>query len=127
WLSQARCPTANLADCQNTGSASRFSMAAYQCLPRSFPTRRSSDLSAETCNGVDDDCNGPIDDVPGVGTACTGGGVNTTGACTASYAGPTTARPGPTGLTCRQPLGPQPETCDGLDNNCNGTVDDNPI
>jgi hypothetical protein len=71
--------------------------------------------SPEVCNGVDDDCNGNIDDnpidanqpcglslgecSPGI-TVCTGGM-----------------------LTCAGAIGPQPEVCNGLDDDCDGVVD----
>jgi hypothetical protein len=70
-------------------------------------------LSAESCNGVDDDCDGTVDDLGsfscGVGackttvTACTGGAIQ---ACV--------------------PLQPAagPDGCDGIDNDCDGAVDE---
>ena len=33
---------------------------------------------------------------------------------------------GPNGLTCTQTKGPMPEVCNGIDDDCNGVVDDNP-
>ena len=72
--------------------------------------------SAEICDGVDDDCNGAVDDgVPGTNQACG----NTLGAC----------KPGKTAcvngaLTCVGGVGPSAEICDGIDNNCNGLIDD---
>ncbi len=69
---------------------------------------------AETCNGVDDDCNGKIDDflpptcTKTVGTTtCTGPQV-----CFASA-----------GLVC-EARPPQPEVCNGQDDDCNGKVDE---
>ncbi|MSQ83335.1 MAG: hypothetical protein EXR77_10690 [Myxococcales bacterium] len=74
----------------------------------------------EICNGKDDDCNGATDDGnPGGGAAC-GSGV---GAC----------QPGVTVCTkvsfqaqvlCVPKKGPQPELCNGLDDNCNGKTDE---
>lgn len=73
----------------------------------------------ETCNGIDDNCNGMVDDNPiGVGGQC---GQTDTGACAF---GTITCQGG--ALVCVGEIGPQPEACDGLDNDCNGTVDDNP-
>jgi hypothetical protein len=103
----------------------------------------------ETCNGVDDDCNGLIDDgvLPGIGDLCANqmgecaGGVQQ---CTPTFhcavtttticrdANDTTSCP--TGeacaidgkntdhITCTK--NPSPESCDSLDNNCNGVIDE---
>ncbi|MCW5807284.1 MAG: hypothetical protein KIT31_33320, partial [Deltaproteobacteria bacterium] len=80
---------------------------------------------AEKCNHIDDDCDGGIDeDFPTLGTQCTAG-VGTcarfgTIACDAAGAAACSATPGT----------PQAETCNFLDDNCNGFVDDgflNPI
>jgi MYXO-CTERM domain-containing protein len=73
--------------------------------------------TAETCNGKDDDCNGKIDDNatdPTLGQAC---GTNVgecqqgTFQCVAGQ------------IKCVGGIGPQPEICDGKDNNCDGTAD----
>ena len=70
---------------------------------------------AEVCDGKDNDCDGTIDeDFPGLGTACTVG----RGEC---------ARSGVQvcGGACSVTAGvPTAETCDGKDNDCDGTVDD---
>ena len=73
--------------------------------------------SAEVCNGIDDNCDGQVDEGnPGGGVACNTGLL---GACAAG----TTACSGGQ-LVCNQNVQPSPEVCDGLDNNCNGVVDD---
>ncbi|TNE47645.1 MAG: hypothetical protein EP343_18995 [Deltaproteobacteria bacterium] len=75
----------------------------------------------ETCDGKDNNCNGTIDDNwPTKGTSCTvgKGGCQNTG----------TWRCAPEGnkLVCSATATPpKPEQCDGKDNNCNGTIDEN--
>ena len=69
-----------------------------------------------TCNGIDDDCSGQVDEdfVPGP-TAC---GV---GAC--ASAGVSSCVNGAVANSCVAGT-PTAEVCDGIDNNCNGSVDD---
>ncbi|MBK9031584.1 MAG: thrombospondin type 3 repeat-containing protein [Myxococcales bacterium] len=88
-------------------------------------------LATEICgNGADDNCNGQSDE----GCACTPGAVQScfrgppgrrdVGACIDGSQTCST-----TGLTwgpCVGGLSPGAETCDGLDNTCNGCVDDAP-
>jgi hypothetical protein len=75
----------------------------------------------ESCNGVDDDCDGVTDeDVPGADRACGAG----QGACrrdgiTACVAGV---------LACdATPGNPGVETCNAVDDDCDGTTDEAPI
>jgi formylglycine-generating enzyme required for sulfatase activity len=71
----------------------------------------------ETCNGLDDNCDGLKDETfPGQGDACDTGlaGVCQTGrkSCSAGV------------VTCAQRFFPVAESCDGLDNDCDGLVDE---
>jgi hypothetical protein len=80
---------------------------------------------AEKCNGVDDDCDGVIDNgMPGAqqpceencpGGKCVGECKPGTTICTGTQDG---------SLICTGGVGPTPETCDGLDNDCDGNVDE---
>jgi hypothetical protein len=70
-------------------------------------------ITAESCNGVDDDCNGQVDDL---GTFSCG-----VGACAA-----TVTACGPNGVNQCVPgtPAPGPDGCDGIDNDCDGAVDE---
>ncbi|MDQ7087000.1 MAG: MopE-related protein [Acidobacteriota bacterium] len=69
-----------------------------------------------TCDGVDDDCDGSVDeDYTPVSTTC-GAGL-----CAAS--GTTSCSGGVEQDSC-SPLAPALELCDGLDNDCDGSVDE---
>ena len=71
---------------------------------------------SELCNAVDDDCDGIIDEGnPGGGAACG----TTTGACTA---GSQMCLGGT--LACRGGTGPTVETCNSIDDDCDGSSDE---
>lgn len=78
-------------------------------------------MAAETCNGQDDDCDGVVDN--GVGaTPCYSGPMGTmgVGTCRAGSRG----CPGGMMGACMGEVLPAMETCNGLDDNCNGMSDE---
>jgi hypothetical protein len=97
---------ANVDNSQNNG-------CEYKCPV--FP------VQAETCNGIDDDCDGLVDDNPsGAGVACSDNcpGGNCRGICTTGERRCVSGT-----LVCQGGGGARLETCNGQDDDCNGTVD----
>jgi MYXO-CTERM domain-containing protein len=80
--------------------------------------------ATELCNGLDDDCDGSTDeDFPDLGTTCDNGEL---GVC--FFTGVTVCNAAGTGTTCDAPGGsPGTETCNGLDDDCDGPVDEEPL
>jgi len=70
---------------------------------------------SETCNNIDDNCNGQIDENLSQDTTCGVGACASTGVkvCTAGSWGGDTCAPGT----------PTTETCNGIDDDCDGSVD----
>ncbi|HUQ00972.1 MAG TPA: MopE-related protein, partial [Kofleriaceae bacterium] len=79
-----------------------------------------SSVVSERCNNLDDDCDVLVDeDFPGKGTACTVG----VGTCQRN--GQLVCTGDQLGLQCSATPGtPSAEICNGLDDNCNGLIDD---
>ena len=70
----------------------------------------------ETCDGLDNNCDGQTDEGdPGGNVACS------TGLAGACAAGTKHCQSG--ALACTQNVASSPEVCDGVDNDCNGQVD----
>ncbi len=75
--------------------------------------------AVERCNGIDDNCNDAVDESwPSRGTTCTRG----VGACTST--GVLVCNTAGDGLRCDAPtIAPSPESCNGIDDDCDGVVD----
>ncbi len=101
----------------NTGLLGACAAGHTVCQNGSIACVQNTQPSAETCDGVDNNCNGQVDDGnPGGAVACNTGNL---GVCAAG----TTACSGGQ-VVCNQNVQPGAETCDGLDNNCNGQSDE---
>ncbi len=76
----------------------------------------------ETCNLVDDDCVGGVDD--GLSCSCTNGMMQSCGTDQGEcMRGMQTCSGGTWGM-CMGETGPAAETCNGLDDDCNASIDD---
>ncbi len=103
------------------GSAvGQCSPGAFVCVAGALDCQGETGPSAELCNGLDDNCNGVTDDAPtDVGGDC---GITDQGPC---EFGTLICNAGST--QCVGEIGPQSETCNLVDDDCDATVDEDPI
>jgi len=101
------------------GGSSQCQLGQTQCIGGTAPCSGWVGPSSEVCDGIDNDCDGIVDEsIAGLGQAC---GTNE-GPCSQGAI----ACIGGT-LFCQGGVQPQPEICDGNDNDCDGSVDDFPL
>lgn len=112
------------------GGGSQCTPGTFECVPdgmggASIECVGSVGGSQETCNGLDDDCDMVIDEgIPGVGDDCTPPGYEQYGDTGECEFGQLVCAP-PAGVVCTGYVGPSTgETCDGVDNDCDGLTDD---
>ncbi len=114
----------------NVGVGRCLTAGTYQCMTgsdfRCVPSTAPLSPVPETCNGVDDNCNGSIDEnAAGSGSLTTScypfvTGLPGVGICAS---GVSTCAFGSFG-SCVGAVGPATEVCNGLDDDCDGGIDD---
>lgn len=101
----------------STGYPGICSNGAIQCNGTTIDCFPIIPQQAEKCNGLDDDCDGVVDEGdPEGGLGCNSGGV---GACGVGTTHCVNAM-----ITCTPNSMGTPEQCNGLDDNCDGTIDE---
>jgi hypothetical protein len=100
----------------STGQSGVCAAGTQHCQAGHLACVRNTAPSGEICNGLDDDCNGAIDDGdPGGGASCSTGQPGVCAAGTQHCQGGS--------IACVRNTGPSAETCNGVDDDCNGVID----
>ncbi|HUQ07579.1 MAG TPA: vWA domain-containing protein [Kofleriaceae bacterium] len=116
------------------GGSGSCSAGTFACVNGQVECVGSMGGMPEICNGVDDDCDNSIDEppVPGTGGNCVDAGFGTVdmnGNCTGGACDVGECEFGELicaggGIVCDGYIGPRPEVCNGLDDDCDGNADD---
>ena len=118
------------------GGGGSCSGGTFQCVAGQVECVGNMGGMPETCNGLDDDCDSFVDELPlpGVGGNCVDAGfgtvdqngVCTNGACDVGECDFGSLICAGGSIVCDGYVGPRPEICNGLDDDCDGTGDDTP-
>ncbi|MCA9542709.1 MAG: hypothetical protein KC620_27625, partial [Myxococcales bacterium] len=105
--------------CQVEGAAGVCGVGRTACVAGELVCGGGASPGGEDCNGIDDDCDGNIDENdPEGGAPCDTGFF---GACAAG-----TLHCDGGGVFCHQDTEPSVELCDGIDNDCDDALDEDP-
>jgi hypothetical protein len=100
-----------------TGQPGICSQGSWQCTGSTVWCEPDAQPKAESCNGEDDDCNGKVDDAAaGTGGSCTTGQLGPCAAGTLACQGGS--------IVCVGNVGPKTESCNGEDDDCDGSCDE---